>query len=197
MCADGMYCSGTCVNLAKGKGSMGVRAPPPISPVETTSPITKYPSRAATSRNITNPPGVASPITPRNRFGSVDPHHGTIVNTTSRKNDMSPAHRGSGEICQTPGCALPARVVGKYCTGTHKWCVPPPFNTMTTNRIICRLGENGCIFCRTAPTVRSLPFCKPCYSRIVCEAPTIVEVPRDHEKYRAVSWLEYLCYVRR
>ena len=48
-----------------------------------------------------------------------------------------------------------------------------------------RLGENGCISCREAETNGSVVFCQICYNGLLSMTPMIVEVPRDHERYKS------------
>ena len=48
-----------------------------------------------------------------------------------------------------------------------------------------RLAESGCMSCRGAPTDGSTVFCQPCHDRFLRTAPMIVEVPRDHERYKS------------
>lgn len=120
---DSPYCGGACANLAKGERTASVRVSPPLSSVGTKNPITtKNPLQA--TRNIVNKPRIASPVTTGNGFGYVGPSHGTMIppSTPDTKNDMSPVYwdTSPGQLCQTPGCASPVRVVGGYCGETHK-----------------------------------------------------------------------------
>jgi len=47
-----------------------------------------------------------------------------------------------------------------------------------------RWGQRGCISCRTAPTNGVTAFCVSCYAKVLRTAPMIVEVPKDHGRYK-------------
>jgi len=53
--------------------------------------------------------------------------------------------------------------------------------------MIRRVGSGDCISCRKAPTTGSVVFCKDCYDEVIKEAPMIVKVPEDHERYKSVA----------
>lgn len=77
--------------------------------------------------------------------------------------------------CRTPGCEAPAFVhpsgaSSPYCSITHK-----------------RFGEQGCISCRAAPSLKLGDLCHACYESGMTTAPMITMVPEDHESFRSVE----------
>jgi len=66
----------------------------------------------------------------------------------------------------------PDGIASKYCTNTHFWW-----------------GKYGCIRCRKAPSNDATVFCKPCEGIVTRMAPMIVQLPKDHEKYKEVAKL--------
>lgn len=46
-------------------------------------------------------------------------------------------------------------------------------------------GEQGCISCGAAPASDAPVLCQSCLSNTLNEAPTIIEVPKDHKSYQS------------
>lgn len=97
----------------------------------------------------------------------------------------------SGSTCRTPGCTSPVFVAedgipSNYCTTVHKlygffllnFCSP---NDKSANR----LGERGCISCRTAPMCSTSVLCQPCHDHALRVAPVIIKVDEDHVNYKS------------
>ena len=53
-----------------------------------------------------------------------------------------------------------------------------------------RWGQHGCVSYRKAPTNGVTVFCKPCHDEVLRMAPTIMEVPEDHERYKSGQLIE-------
>lgn len=171
------YCGRTCANLAKGKGPANSQAPVPTDLAKITNPATTATIRPPTPVNISFPLGITAPVKTRNRSGSATRSIGipTTANPINIKNNRLGLYWGTPSTCQIPGCESPVYigpngVASKYCTRTHK-----------------QLGENGCISCREADTNGSVVFCQLCYNELLSMTPMIVEVPRDHERYKSVE----------
>ena len=68
-----------------------------------------------------------------------------------------------------------------------------PTNTQRTPSNPPTWGQHGCISCRRAPTNGVTVFCKPCHGKVLRMAPMIVEVPKDHERYKSGQWIKEKC----
>jgi len=76
-------------------------------------------------------------------------------------------------ICKNSDCTLPAFVdpngtQSNYCM-LHK-----------------KLGEQGCISCRTDPSIDKSVLCQACYDDALSRAPALIQVPNDHKNYKSV-----------
>jgi len=49
-----------------------------------------------------------------------------------------------------------------------------------------KLGEQGCISCRTDPSIAKSVLCQACYDDALSRAPALIQVPNDHKNYKSV-----------
>lgn len=133
-------------------------ASPPIRPVINPSGTTNMAARKnrrsvfgianVSTQFVPNPGNTTNPST----AATTIPPQATTVNDNARAlmSAISTRRRGnrssiysaasSGQICETPGCVSPVfvsqnGVAGKYCTNSHRQCVP-----LSSNLILPRYG---------------------------------------------------------
>ena len=60
-----------------------------------------------------------------------------------------------------------------------------PNSPSYTDQSMSRVGEEGCISCRTAPSISKSVLCQTCYDDALSRAPALIHVPDDHKNYKS------------
>ncbi|KAF9790498.1 hypothetical protein BJ322DRAFT_999170 [Thelephora terrestris] len=96
---------------------------------------------------------------------------------SSARSNRPTAHRTKSAVplCRIPGCS--SRVYVGRSGGTGHYC----------SKAHLRLGTHGCICCRKASAIGPTCFCQSCGDEVFSVAPMIIEVPKDHERYKGVE----------
>ena len=61
----------------------------------------------------------------------------------------------------------------------------PPNSHPYNDESVSRLGEQGCISCRTDPSIDKSVLCQACYDDALSRAPALIQVPNDHKNYKS------------